>query len=139
MTRLTPVVLGVLLSALTTSVNAKSKGDQIRLYQWISDKCNDMPKGGNIDVKRNECVNIEGRSFRPKIDTKRQKWLDEVNDGNLQCVLAIFDQANCPQQDQSDSMMFLPHDIDDCYTSPTTYSVGSVKFVCVPATVKGNM
>ncbi|KAH3957081.1 hypothetical protein HBI23_132430 [Parastagonospora nodorum] len=139
MTRLTPILLSALLSALTTSVGAKSKGDQVRLYQWTSDKCNDMPKGGNIDVKRNECVNIEGRSFRPKIDTKRQKWLDEVNDGNLQCALVIFDQSNCPEQDQADSIMYLPHDIDECYTSPTTYSVGSVKFLCAPATVNHNV
>jgi hypothetical protein len=139
MTRLAPFVLSALLSGLAISVDAKSKGDQIRVYQWTSDNCNDMPKGGNLDVKRNECVNIEGRSFRPRVDTKRKKWVDDVNDGDIQCVVAIYDAPDCPNTTLPDSMMLLPQEIDDCYTSPTGYAVGSVRFVCAPATFNDTM
>jgi hypothetical protein len=134
MVRLAPFVLSALLSALATSVDAKSKGDQIRAYQWTSDNCNDMPKGGNVDIKRNECVNIDARSFKPTIDQKRKKWLDDINKGHLQCALVVYDRPNCPNAThEADSMMLLPKEIDECYTTPDTYSIGSVKFFCAPS------
>jgi hypothetical protein len=130
MTRLAPFVLGVLLSGLVHSVEAKSKSGQVRVYQFTSDECSGHPKGSNVDVKRDDCVSVDGRSFRPRVDKKRAGWVDQVNNsGDLQCGLYLYTQPQCYEDDLWD-VMALPAEIDQCFTSPTGYAVRSVKFVC---------
>jgi hypothetical protein len=128
MTRLVPLLLSALLSTFTSGVDAKSKGDQVRVYQFTSDFCDGAPKGANVDIKRGECVNIAGRSIKPRVDEKRRKWIDQVNHGSVECALFIYETPNC--EDGEQSVMYLPKGIDDCYTSPSAYTLNSLKFVC---------
>jgi hypothetical protein len=128
MARVVTIVLCALL-ALFCGVHAKSKEDQIRLYQFVTDLCDGNPLGSNIDLKRNNCVNINARSIKPRIDEKRKKWVDDVNHGVVECGLYVYDVPNCPA-DQAVAMMTLPGEIDQCFThgSPSTFR--SVKFTC---------
>jgi hypothetical protein len=115
------------LLALLCSVDAKD--DQIRLYQFASDVCDGNPLGGNLDLKQNECVNINARSFKPRIDDKRKKWVDDVNNGAIECMLVVYSTPNCPREDTLTSIM-LPKEIDRCVTHSSPYTVRSAKFAC---------
>jgi hypothetical protein len=115
------------LLALFCSVDAKD--DQIRLYQFASDNCDGNPVGGNLDLKQDACVNINARSFKPRIDDKRKKWVDDINHGAVECMLVVYSTPNCPTQDQLASMM-LPEQIDRCVTHASPSTVRSAKFVC---------
>ncbi|KAH7379420.1 hypothetical protein DE146DRAFT_682525 [Phaeosphaeria sp. MPI-PUGE-AT-0046c] len=77
MTLLVPLILGTLLSTLASGVDAKSKTDQIRVYQFISDDCDGSPHGANVDIKRNECVDLGSRSVKPRLDERRMKWIED--------------------------------------------------------------
>jgi hypothetical protein len=131
MTRLAPLILSVLLSGLFQSVDAKSTKSQIRLYQFTSDECDGHPKGSNVDVKEGNstCIDVDGRSFRPRLDEKRAKWLGELQEGNIECGLKLYNQPKCNNGDLEE-MIALPDEIDMCYTSPTTKAIRSVQFVC---------
>jgi hypothetical protein len=129
MTRLVPLVLSALLSTFTAGVDAKSKNDQVRLYEFIGDRCDEHPKGANIDIKRGECLNIDARSLKPRIDEKRSKWINEVNDGKVECALYVYEKPAC-EGGEHEEVLSLPEQIDKCYTSPTKYALNSVKFIC---------
>jgi hypothetical protein len=133
MTRLVPLVLSVLLSAFVFGVDAKSKGDQIRVYQFTNDFCDGHPKGANIDAKRDHCVELDGRSIKPEIDEKRAKWLEGVNDGTLRCDLLLYEESGCPI-DQHDVTLPLPVEMNLCQTSSSLYAFRSAKFTCSPPT-----
>lgn len=130
MTRLVPLLLSALLSVFASGVDAKSKGDQIRMYQFTSDYCDGMPSGANIDVKRDECVEIDARSIRPRLDEKRKKWLSDVNNGATQCALIIWDGPGC--SGENEDLMDFPQEIEHCYTAATHKPIRSVKFYCGP-------
>ena len=131
MTLLVPLFLSSLLSTLPSSVNAKSKSDQIRLYQFVTDNCDGSPLGANVDIKLGHCVGLDARSVKPRVDEKRKKWVDDVNSGDLYCWLAIYDQAGCTgAASGSLASMLLPAEIDDCYTASSSDTIRSAKFVC---------
>ena len=133
MTLLLPLVLGTLLATLTSGVDAKSKSDQIRLYQFVTDNCNGAPLGANVDIKRDHCVSLDARSVKPRHDEKRDKWLDEVNDGHVNCWLVVYAQADCSSPDSAALVgMSLPNEIDDCYSTSSSDTIRSAKFFCDP-------
>jgi hypothetical protein len=136
MTRLAPLILSVLLSGLFHSVDAKSKLPQIRMYQFTSDRCDGHPKGSNVDVQLGNCADVDGRSFRPRLDEKRAGWLRQLNHDYNECGLKLYTQPKC-NEDTLEDMMALPEEIDGCYTSPTTKAVRSVRFVCQPFLIHG--
>jgi hypothetical protein len=128
MTRLVPLLLGALLSALASGVDAKSKGDQIRMYQFTSDYCDGMPDGANIDIKREECVNVNARSIKPMFDDKRRKWFDDIGNGATNCALIVWDGPGCTNDNEA--AIDFPENIGRCYTSATHMPIRSVKFTC---------
>jgi hypothetical protein len=128
MTRLVLLLLGVLLSALASGVDAKSKGDQIRMYQFTSDYCDGMPDGANIDIKREECVNINARSIKPTSDKKREKWLSDINNGATSCALIVWDGPGCTKDNEA--FIEFPENVGKCYTSATHMPIRSVMFTC---------
>jgi hypothetical protein len=127
MTRIILPIVNALL-ALASSANAKSKRDRIHLYQFTSDFCLDGPKGSNVDLERDRCVPLDGRSIKPMLDDTRTKWLDDVNAGKVQCALATYSAPGCTDQ-QEIEILTLPHAIQSCTTeSPTP--IRSAKFFC---------
>ncbi|KAH7067830.1 hypothetical protein FB567DRAFT_585399, partial [Paraphoma chrysanthemicola] len=125
-------ILTFLLALLASvRVEAKSKADQIRAYQFDTDYCVGNPKGSNIDLPRDKCVNIAGgRSVKPVVDTKRVKWLNDVNNGAHTCYLMSFSDPDCPDTKEADrvGVLELPAGFDKCITK--TLPVRSAKFVC---------
>jgi hypothetical protein len=125
MANLILLLLGALL-ALFCGVHAE---DQIRLYQFASDDCDSNPVLGNLDLKLGACVNIDARSFKPRLDTKRKDWFDNVNGGFQDCQMIVYGKHNCHNQDSID-MIPLPAKMDQCITHKSPYTVRSAMFHC---------
>tara|TARA_R110002003_G_scaffold40_13_gene2761 strand:- start:5280 stop:5813 length:534 start_codon:yes stop_codon:yes gene_type:complete len=130
MARRVSLLLSFLLAFLViVNVEAKSKADQIRAYQFTSDYCVGDPKGANVDLQRDHCVNVDARSVKPVVDAKRLKWLSDVNNGAHSCYLMSFDSPDCPDtQNVGVTVMELPPAFNKCVTS--SQPIRSVKFVC---------
>ncbi|CAO2651557.1 Nn.00g041270.m01.CDS01 [Neocucurbitaria sp. VM-36] len=133
MTRLVSFVLSALLTLLAV-VHAKSKGDQIRLYAFTSDYCYGPPAGSNVDIKRDECVDIHNgaRSVKPMIDPKRSKWLDDVNKGATFCEMITYQTVGCLAGQELNSNP-LPEKLHQCVhpgRPGEPISLFSVKFQC---------
>ncbi|KAL5117638.1 Mitochondrial GTPase 1 [Pleosporales sp. CAS-2024a] len=123
----------VLFFALALVANAKTpyrRGDMLQVYTWPSNDCQEYPIKGNIELPRNHCVNIRGRSVRPTLDFKRQHWLNWVRLGKHTCVMAVYTRENCGGEE---SLMELPKDLDKCFTTKDLVDVGSLMFYCGPA------
>ncbi|KAF2027573.1 hypothetical protein EK21DRAFT_91366 [Setomelanomma holmii] len=128
--QITLLLLSVLLAFLAfAGVDAKSKADQIRVYQFTGDHCVGAPKGANIDLKRNECVNVDARSVKAMLDPKRTKWLTDVNNGGHRCFLVGSHSIDCPDNDKDVVLQEIPHDMADCVNGGPL-PIRSVKFVC---------
>jgi hypothetical protein len=133
MTRIILPILGGLL-ALVAGVDAKSKKDMVHLYQFTSDDCLDTPSGGNVDLERDECVKINARSLTLKIDSKRKKWLDEINQGKHMCAVTIYRDSGCmddPKDNKVVTHLLVPHEMDKCHTEEEM-PVHWAKFHCGP-------
>lgn len=126
MTRFVLPALSALL-AFAAKVDAKSREDQIRLYQFTADDCAVGPKGAQVDAKREACVQLDARSLKPAIDTKRKKWLDDMNDGDLQCALKLYENTNC--DGEAVELIMLPEGVTECHTSGSE-PIRSAKFHC---------
>src|SRR4051812_18704347 len=94
MTRIVLPILGALLAAFS-SVDAKSKKDQIHLYQFEKGQCLEAPKGGNVDLERDQCTNLDARSVKAALNPTRTKWLDDVNNDHIECFLAVYSEPFC--------------------------------------------
>lgn len=129
MTRFVLPVLSALL-AFANNVDAKSKEDQILLYQFTANECAVGPKGTEINVKREACVKLDARSLKPAIDPKRMKWLDEVNSGEVQCALQVYENTNCVGEPKFN--ILLPESVTKCYDSDPTEPIRSAKLHCAP-------
>lgn len=133
MTRLVLLVVGTFL-ALISIVHAKSKEDQIRLYAFTSDYCYGPPVGANIDVKQGECHNFHygARSIRPTFNPKHSQWLNDVNNGGIQCELVTYKTLGC-LEGQELEIDQLPAILSHCVypgQPGENISVFSAKFHC---------
>ena len=127
MTRIILPALGALL-ALVSNVDAKSKKDQVQLYQFTSDNCLDGPKGSNIELERDRCVDIDARSVKAMLDPKRQKWVGDVNNNLVDCGLVVYESPGCKQQIESPKL--LPGGLGACVTKDGPKQIRSARFYC---------
>jgi hypothetical protein len=130
MTLILPIVGGLL--ALTSSVDAKSKKDMVHLYEFMSDGCQGNPLGGNIDLVRDECVKINARSITLEIDSKRKTWLDDVNNGLIQCAVSVYRDSGC-HKSKAVATLQVPDEMGQghCHTEEEL-PVSWAKFYCGP-------
>jgi hypothetical protein len=119
----------LLFSALLALFCGVQAEDQIRLYQFAGDNCDGNPQLGNMDLKLGGCVNINARSFKPRLDTKRKDWFDDVNNGVHECQMIVYGTPNCHDKDAVDTIP-IPARIDRCVTHSSPYTVRSAKFIC---------
>lgn len=121
------LILSAILALFTTL--AHTKDDRLRMYAFTSKDCNGPPAGGNIDVKRQECMHIPGGalSIRP-LAHKHQKWVQDVNQDQAHCEIFTFTQYGC-FKDYLDQSRDLPEFISDCIEA-TDQPILSVSFNC---------
>lgn len=127
MTRSIFLILSAVLALFTAL--AVTKDDRLRTYAFASKDCNGPPSGGNIDVKRDECMHIPGGALSIRTTAhKYQKWVQEVNKDQVHCEITTFTQYGC-FQDYLDQSRDLPEAISDCIVA-TDQPILSVSFNC---------
>jgi hypothetical protein len=130
------LTLGALLTLFSVSADAKSKADGLRLYAFASRDCNGPTIGGNLDIKRGKCFNLNGGgagSIRP-FQHGGHKWIDKINHFQgvqTECGLISYEQFNCVRGHDIAGDRLPP--FEQCITpSDPVRQTLSVLFTCDP-------
>ena len=134
MARSVLLTLGALLALFSVSAHAKSKTDGLRLYAFASGDCNGPTIGGNLDIKKGRCFNLNGggaNSIRP-FSHGSTNWIDEVNHFQgvqKECGLVTYEQFNCVYGHQIAGDRLPP--LEQCISpDDTSRQILSVLFTC---------
>lgn len=128
MTRLPLLSLGILL-ALSSFTRSE---DKIRVYSFPAKNCDAPPQLVNLDVSRNECLNLASgsQSFRPFELPDNAEWINDINNGTAVCNLVAHSTRGCMDKTAL-GRLSLPRGLQQCLTYDANAPALSIHFDCV--------